>query len=350
MADGARLDPERARALAFAVLVLSAGGVVGWLLGGRIVGATTSVHLGALFSGMSVFALVAAFAKDGLLALIELGRYLRTGGDPGGQLWRPMASLFVVALLGAMSVVVLVELSLKQPPSCEQVQEQRDKDGTFPLSMNTFAKCMLDDLDQVGLVVEQLVSVMKELDNTVSRIKTRIAPCPLLFENAGLSQDRVALSGVGVSLEETHMERLRSTANYLAKNCSDTGLRLEVTGYHSDAPFRTVGRFRSNELNEQAAESRATTVAAALGELLEKRGVRADFEVRHRRMDDSKAPEFTDAGALSVDDQWLISRSVFIRVANPSSCSSRGRALCEGQPAEPSNVPKAPSPATGDTP
>ena len=154
--------------------------------------------------------------------------------------------------------------------------------------MNVLAKCMLDDLDRVEANVEKLSRVIRELDNTVSRIETRATPCPLLFENAGSSEDGGDLSGVGVSPEEAHMERLRSTADYLSENCSDTDLKLEITGYHSNAPFKKNDQ--SDELNEQAAKLRATTVAAALEDLLEERGVNAKFEVQYRRLDDPANP------------------------------------------------------------
>ena len=145
------------------------------------------------------------------------------------------------------------------------------------------------------------------------------------------------------------MERLRSTADYLSENCSDTDLKLEITGYHSNAPFKKNDQ--SDELNEQAAKLRATTVAAALEDLLEERGVNAKFEVQYRRLDDpANPPSFTDAEALSLDDQWLISRSVFVRVTNPLSCSPLRKVLCEPEPEKPPKVADdaPPPPASGD--
>lgn len=334
MAEANASSGGRARAGTLAVMAVLAGVWAGLRVGDWIVAEMAGEMLRTVVGGMSFLALAAAYAKDGLLALIDVARSLWSGaGVQEGRLGSAIATLFVVGLLGATFAKAYLAFSEGNvspsegnvsPTLCEQIA---DSDDGVPAAAEVplISKCLRAEVAQLATKVDGLAGAMEEFDRAVGRIDAKVSPCPFLFENAKLVEGETRLDGRGVCLEEGHFARLRDVAGHLADHCH-AGLRLNVVGYASEAPFRNVPQSDSDELNRQAANQRAASVAAALQHELRHRNVDAVVDVKVWREGESmRRPGFADSDAIEQRDRWLIGRSVFIHVAESSSCHVLGR-------------------------
>lgn len=333
-------DPAKA-ALAGAVVAVLAGAVAGWFVGDWIASAIERNNLGAAIGAVSFVSFAAAFAKDGLLALIDLGRSF--GSDTVQEEHRAaaVATLLVVSFLVFASFKVFWRSAdaSPTPTSCEQMADaQSAKSGDVGdvgheasvVSPALVFKCMRADVLEVRKYVERLARKVEKLDGSVARIDARVSPCPFLFENAKLEGGGEArLEGSGVCLEEAHRARLSDLADRLAELARRCALTVKVTGYASEAPFRNVPASDSKELNRQAANQRGASVALALRRELRERGVGAAVNETVWKEEEwgkeSMRPRFADGNALEQRDRWLIGRSVFIDVAYSETCDPGGQ-------------------------
>ena len=317
----------RAGALVAAVIAVAVGVLLGVFVGLWIVDRAHPKYLRWIVGGASVFALAIPFAKDWLISSFDLVQNIALGKDYKAPIERAIAGLTVASFLATVSLAVFVASFLRAethpvPTTCEELAARADgASAVAPPAL--VAKCLLHASDEVKDELAQLRTATGGVEQAVAGIHARVAPCPLLFENAGLNRRPEHLDGRGVCPEPVHMARLRETAAYLAAQCAES-LRLRVTGYYSDAPFANARH--SDALNEQAARLRAATAGAVLRVLLDDLNATAEIELVHRRRDESATPPaFADAAALAREDRWLISRSVVIEVLTPASCSAAAR-------------------------
>ncbi len=206
------------------MIVVLLGALAGWFAGDWIA-QSAAEDLRWIVGGASILALGLAFAKDWMLAVVDVVRHYWSGAGSEGALGRALATVGVVSFLLSTAVVVFHH-SLLDPPkleSCEElVQALRDKDAVnskTSVPQDVVARCLLDASDRVGRTVAHLVAATAELDEAAARVGARVAPCPLLFENAGLDEGRASLNGVDVCPTPAHMRRLRLAAAYLAEHC-----------------------------------------------------------------------------------------------------------------------------------
>ena len=301
---------NRQRATAFVVVVaaillgLLTGALASWIANRMI----TSHDIKWLVDGASLLMLGVTFTKDFLVTLIDFFKQILSGRNLEIQMLSTIITLVIVSFLFSTALGLLL-LSSKEESCEERIGAATKK-----------IKCLSKTSDKLKSEVGNLSKSIKKLD---AEIVQRVASCPLLFENAGLDAESSSLDGKGVCPTPRHIARLRGTVAYLAKRCegaSDTPcLWLKITGHYSGAEFRGVDH--SDALNERAARLRADTVAAVLKVLLEDAKVEAGICMEYQKQDgEMQPPEFRDGDALAQKDRWLIGRSVFVRVVDPSSC------------------------------
>ena len=193
-------------------------------------------------------------------------------------------------------------------------------------------------VEALDSITERLCSIEKAMTESTASMESSAkvvaraivlsnAMPPLLYRDAELGDDGdLSRDSDGIRLGSSDWKRLEQMVRTVASDCrisqDASNLVLEVVGYSSKAPFR--GAENSDCLNVQAANLRALVVAETLRSMFDATSLKDRVTVQPHRWacyDEIERPRL-DAAALERRDSWLIERSVFVRIENPSVCWS----------------------------
>ena len=201
------------------------------------------------------------------------------------------------------------------------------------LSSACFLQCMRDV--EVDHLTAQITQAKKEIigdHRVVARAAAlmSIASTPLLFDNARTDgEGELHEDSHGVALQPGHADQLRRIADVLKGACPQPqNVRLRVVGSFSLASFRGQDPDKSDELNRQAAELRASAVAPAMKEALAKVGL-GDVSVNavtwqellpEQEFVAIRRSAFAGVDYLGLADPQHQARSAFVEVVDPWAC------------------------------
>ena len=189
-------------------------------------------------------------------------------------------------------------------------------------------KSVTQKLCDIEQAVKQSTEAVKSSPGELAKaITLGSAMPPLLFKDAELDDNgELSPCSNGIRLEDTHESALHQMVRTVASNCtiSKGGEKLvvQVVGYSSEAPFH--GAANTDSLNVQAANLRAFVAAEALRLMFDSSTLRDRVTLRHHGggggYHEIARPSLHDSTALDRRDTWLVERSVFVWLANPSVC------------------------------
>ena len=244
--------------------------------------------------------------------------------------------VYPIALVLAIVVVILV---LKDSEDLKGSEEECPEDwetcieSADGLSSACFLQCMRDF--EVDHLTAQITQAKNEIigDHRVvahAAALMSIASTPLLFDNARTDGEGELHEGShGVALQPGHTDQLRRIADVFKGACPQPqNVRLRVVGSFSRASFRGQDPDKSDELNLQAAELRASAVAPAMKEALAKVGL-GDVSVNavtwqellpEQEFVAIRRSAFAGVDYLGLADPQHQARSAFVEVVDPWAC------------------------------
>ena len=231
--------------------------------------------------------------------------------NSSGDVAMPFAVSFLVTSV-ALCAVLMIGISNRGEPPMPVVEA---------LDFITERLCSIEKA-----VTESTASMESSAKVVARAIVLSNAMPPLLYRDAELGDDaELSRESNGIRLGSSHRERLERMVHTVASNCriseDASNLVLKVVGYSSEAPFR--GAENSDCLNVQAANLRALVVVEALRLMFDATSLKDRVTVQPHRWawyDEIERPRLGDAAAVERRDSWLIERSVFVRIENPSVC------------------------------